>query len=211
MKTDIESNRGPVSCYLGNVFNEHALNQILNTLATLNDWLPHVNTRAYAGEWDVYPLRCLTCHVDSHPILQAFSHEGEEAANASAWKNLPALQLFPLIQHWLDTVDFPVRSVRFMRLRSGAEILPHRDRGVGLFYGEIRLHIPIATSTEVAFFVEGQSVPMQSGELWYIDADREHYVKNMGKNDRIHLLIDGNANIALQEKICTRKHIKLPL
>jgi hypothetical protein len=35
---------------------------------------------------------------------------------------------------------------------------------------------------------------MNEGECWYIDANFEHSVANRGKQDRIHLVIDGIRN-----------------
>ena len=88
-----------------------------------------------------------------------------------------------------------------MRLQAGAEILPHRDRGLAAEFGEARLHVPVYSPAGVGFFVDGARVPMLEGELWYINADREHWVTNRSTEHRIHLVIDCVVNEGLLHQI----------
>jgi quercetin dioxygenase-like cupin family protein len=46
-------------------------------------------------------------------------------------------------------------------------------------------------------------VPMRAGELWYINADQEHSVQNLGEEDRINLVMDCAANDWLYKAICS--------
>ena len=50
-------------------------------------WLPHVNTGVYQGEWDVLPLRCTASSVKAHPILQAFNIQ-----QADGWAGLTSFK-----------------------------------------------------------------------------------------------------------------------
>lgn len=159
-------------------------------------WVDHVNQKDYRGGWDVLPLRCQRQHLDAHPILQSFA-----IADGEAWENLPLLAHYPTLAAVIAHLQCPVKAARLMRLKAGAEILPHRDAGLGIEYGEARLHMSIQTSREVLFYVNHQLVPMGAGELWYINADQIHEVYNRGAEDRINLVIDCVANEWLCQKI----------
>jgi mannose-6-phosphate isomerase-like protein (cupin superfamily) len=159
-------------------------------------WVDHVNRRDYAGGWDVLPLRCQREYADAHPVLQSFAIESTEA-----WQDLPVLKVCPSINAFLQGVQCPLKAVRLMRLKAGAEIKPHRDRGLSLEHGEARLHLPLQTSNKIHFRVNGHEVPMRAGELWYINADQEHSVQNLGDEDRINLVIDCEANKWLKDAI----------
>lgn len=159
-------------------------------------WVDHVNRRDYQGDWDVLPLRCQREHIDAHPVLQGFA-----ITSGDEWRDLPRLRDCPAINTLLAGLACPLRAVRLMRLKAGAVIKPHRDPGLSLEYGEARLHLPIHYSNDILFKVDHQPVPMQAGELWYINADREHEVRNHGHGDRINLVIDCLANDWLREQI----------
>ena len=164
--------------------------------ATGVSWVDHVNRKDYSGGWDVLPLRCQRVHAEAHPVLQGFA-----IANGEDWQDLPVLITCPAIKAFLQTLKCPLKSVRLMRLKAGAEIKPHRDYGLSLEYGEARLHLSLQTSTKIRFLINGQDVPMREGELWYINADQIHAVQNLDEEDRINLVIDCIANAWLQEQI----------
>lgn len=167
-------------------------------VATLlgRDWVDHVNRNDYAGGWDVLPLRCQREHLDAHPILQGFAiHAGDD------WQDLPVLDTCPALRALLGRLQCPLRSARLMRLKAGAHIRPHRDHGLSLEQGQARLHLPIETSDHIRFLVDGRTVPMRAGELWYFNADQVHEVHNPGEHDRINLVIDCVANAWLVERI----------
>ena len=148
-------------------------------------WTTHPNLRDYSGGWDVLPLRCSVEHQNAHPILQGFAIEG-----GSLWQNLPCLNASRNLLKLLETVQCPLKSVRLMRLAPGAQIKPHRDRELAWEFGEARLHLPLCTDPNVHFVIDGETIPMQAGELWYMNADREHSVTHNGIVERIHLVID---------------------
>ena len=163
---------------------------------SLHAWVDHVNKNDYAGGWDVLPLRCQRQHLDAHPILQGF------AITAGAdWANLPVQDHCPEIQKLLGQLHCPIKAVRLMRLKAGAEIKPHHDHGLSIEFGEARLHVPIHTSDAVSFHVDNKKIPMAAGELWYFNADQTHEVYNRGSEDRINLVIDCVANDWLCQKI----------
>lgn len=165
-------------------------------LAEQGDWVAHVNQRDYSGGWDVLPLRCQRRHIHAYPVLQGFAIE-----EGSDWRDLPLMGSCPAITRFVNDLYCPLKAVRLMRLRPQAHIKPHRDSGLSIECGEARLHLPIQMSGDVSFTCNHRTVPMQEGELWYIDADREHAVYNHGIEDRINLVIDCAANEWLLEKI----------
>lgn len=161
-----------------------------------NPWMDHVNKNDYQGGWDVLPLRCQRQHLNAHPILQGFA-----IADGDDWENLPVLAQCPAIISIFNQLQCPIKAARLMRLKSGAEIKPHRDNELSIEFGEARLHVPIHTSDWVSFIVDNKTIPMRAGELWYFNADQVHEVYNRGSEDRINLVIDCVANEWLCEQI----------
>lgn len=159
-------------------------------------WLAHVNQRDYHGSWDVLVLRCAREYQTAHPILQAFS-----IAQADAWQDLAHFSACPAMLALVHSLKCPIKSVRLMRLHAGAHILPHRDLGLCVEHGEARLHLPLQTHDKLAFYVNNQQVPMQVGELWYINADQTHWVENKGNEARINLVIDCEVNNWLRDLV----------
>lgn len=166
---------------------------LLASIEALADgWLSHVNQACYDGQWDVYPLRGLAKYQDQSPILQAFALE--ESEHADDYGDYPSLAACPELIAFLAQLNCPILSVRFMRLRPGATIAPHRDHGLCVSQGQARLHLCLQTDPDVEFIVAGESVHMAEGELWYLNADEEHAVYHRGKVDRIHVVVDCVAN-----------------
>lgn len=160
------------------------------------DWIAHVNQRDYRGGWDALPLRCQSKHLDAHPVLQSFAVEhGED------WEYLPIMQGCPTILGFLNSLPCNLKAVRLMRLKAGAEIRAHRDAGLGLTHGEVRLHLPLHINKDVDFFCKERRVPMRAGELWYFNADKTHSVHNRSDEDRISLVMDCSANAWLRASI----------
>ena len=75
-------------------------------------------------------------------------------------------------------------------LEPGGRIKEHRDISGGTAANVIRLHIPIITHPDVAFYVDGQRVTMAAGEVWHLDTTYRHRVANESDVNRIHLIID---------------------
>lgn len=157
-----------------------------------SDWIAHVNQANYSGDWQVYPLRGLAKYQCSSPILQGFALE--ESTLADDFSDYASMAKFPEIMDFLRQLACPILSARLMRLRPGAVINLHRDRGICIAEGQARLHLSLQTDPSVEFVVAGESIQMAEGELWYLNADLEHAVYHRGQRDRIHLVIDCVAN-----------------
>ncbi|MCD2421799.1 aspartyl/asparaginyl beta-hydroxylase domain-containing protein [Niabella pedocola] len=152
-------------------------------------WQAHFNTLHYQGEWTVLPLR--TPGGKDHIVPDLMGEQG--------YADTVHMQYFPSVGSLLRSLDCPVRSVRFLNLKAGAYIKPHRDHELAFEMGEARLHFPILTNPDVAFFVEDTRLNMQPGECWYINANLTHQVSNKGTTDRVHLVVDCLVNDWLRE------------
>ena len=163
-----------------------------------SEWISHVNTNDFEGNWQVLPLRGLASNRDAHPILQAMQISAdtpEEYINYSVIKHIPGAALL------LQQLHCGVLSVRLMSLEAGAEIKEHRDHGLCFSAGQVRLHLCLTSNDKVQFTVGGKTVPIKEGELWYINADEPHAVINNSDTSRIHLVIDCLSNDWLQIQI----------
>jgi len=152
-------------------------------------WQSHFNTLQYRGGWTVLPLRTPGGADCTIPDLMS------ERAYADT-KHMPH---FPSARELVQSLKCPVQSVRFLNLKAGAKIKPHRDHELAFEKGEARLHFPVVTNPQVEFYVEETRVEMQLGACWYINANLMHWVSNMGTTDRIHLVVDCLVNDWLRD------------
>jgi hypothetical protein len=144
------------------------------------EWLTHFNTNYFEGDWTGVALRAVpgnarTLHAD--PTAQSFV-------------DTAVMLRCPHLAAAVKMLQCPLKSVRLLKLTAGSSIREHRDDDLGWEAGEIRLHVPIVTSPEVEFFLNGQRVVMHEGECWYLDLSRPHRVENRSQIDRVHLVID---------------------
>jgi quercetin dioxygenase-like cupin family protein len=158
-------------------------------LARIRDeqWTPHFNRGDYEGEWSGVALRGPA--GAGHPILALTAHPGTKQ-----WADTPLLERCTYFRHVLARFQCPLQSVRLLRLAPGAVIREHRDPELGLEDGEARLHVPIATSPEVEFLLDGVRIPLRAGETWYLDVRRPHAVTNRSGEHRVHLVADCAVN-----------------
>jgi hypothetical protein len=75
------------------------------------------------------------------------------------------------------------------KLGPGSKVSPHTD--LGEFLESIhRVHIPVVTNENSFYFVGDERVQMKVGEMYEIDNQRVHWVKNDGDTDRVHVIIN---------------------
>lgn len=154
------------------------------------EWVSHFNQEYFDGEWSGIALRS----IGGNP-KQIYPDPHAEGTVA----NTPMLERCPNIRRVLESFGCPVKSARLLKLSPGSCIREHRDYELGFAEGEIRLHIPVATEANVAFFLAGKPVKMNEGECWYLDFSLPHRVEHRGVADRIHLVIDCVVNDWLLE------------
>jgi quercetin dioxygenase-like cupin family protein len=150
-------------------------------------WISHFNERDYTGQWTIAPLRGPA--GETHPIRMAYSDP-----TATEWADTSLLESCPALRHVLAWFECPIKSARLMRLAAGAEILEHTDHELGLEDGEVRLHVPIETSPDVEFWLNGRRVEMRCGEVWYLNVNLPHRVANRSSSGRTHFVIDCEVN-----------------
>src|SRR5690606_4995050 len=107
-------------------------------------WNPHFNTARYQGEWTVLPLRAPGGKDGAIPDLI-----GEDG-----YADTIHMQHLPSVGALIRSLAGPIQSVRFLNLKAGADIKPHRDNELAFEKGEARLHFPIVTNPPVEFYVE---------------------------------------------------------
>jgi hypothetical protein len=144
-------------------------------------WVPHFNPRDHEGEWSGVALRS----TDG-----AASRLQPGSPTRDGFQDTPLLEGLPALREVLATFQCPVGAARLLKLAPGARILEHTDYNLGFDDGEVRLHVPITTHPNVAFFLAGQRVALQPGECWYFDFNLPHRVDNPTGTDRVHLVVD---------------------
>ena len=165
-------------------FDPEKLKADLQKVLTHN-WTAHYNSAAYSGSWTSIAL--LAAGGKSSNI-NALPTEGEAVLETEVMENCD------YFREVLNSFDCTKTTARLLRLNAGAVINPHRDYCLGYEDGVFRIHIPVVTNPDVEFILAGERISMEEGSCWYIDANEEHSVANKGKEDRIHLVIDGNRN-----------------
>ncbi|HEX6292354.1 MAG TPA: aspartyl/asparaginyl beta-hydroxylase domain-containing protein, partial [Herpetosiphonaceae bacterium] len=150
-----------------------------------DDWVPHFNTSYYEGDWSGAALRSVGGVARQlYPDPTAV----EDFADTSI------LARCPYMQEVLATFECHLQSVRLLRLAARSSIREHKDFRLGFEDGEVRLHVPVYTNPDVAFFLDGERLDMREGECWYLNLNLRHRVENQSATDRVHLVIDCTVN-----------------
>ncbi|WP_071322728.1 aspartyl/asparaginyl beta-hydroxylase domain-containing protein [Janthinobacterium sp. 1_2014MBL_MicDiv] len=143
------------------------------------EWISHFNTDAYDKGWSCVPLH--SAGGEAHHIMPI---------DGVAYAATPQLARCPYLQDVLGSFACDISAARLMALAPGAAIHAHRDTKTALQDGLTRIHIPIHTSPQVLFSIDGESVHFTAGHAWYMDASCLHAVHNGSATPRIHLVID---------------------
>lgn len=157
-------------------------------------WTDHFVRQNYEGQWDVLPLRHQA--GATHPIMQAYT-----PPDATDFVDAAILDRTPYFRSVLAAIPCSLKAVRLMRLTPGSKIREHADHDLAADWGQARLHIPITTNPGVTFLLNRVAVAMVPGEAWYLRLSDPHAVTNDGDTDRVHLVIDCEANDWLIEQI----------
>ncbi len=160
--------------------------------ARMQEEIHALNLRDFVA-YNVFPLRSPAHLVD--PSL-APPPPADDYADGSwtPWLDTPELRASRYLASVVDTFrpHSRVTLVRLLRLAPGGIIDEHTDPTLGLHIEKsvIRLTIPIQTNDAVAFFLNGNPVPMKLGECWYLRLTDPHRVINPGSTERINMTID---------------------
>ena len=176
-------------------FDAAALQRDLDAISA-DTWIPHFNQDGYEGQWSAVPLRGPADAV--HPIQSIAPHPG-----VTEWSDTDFLENCPYIREALTHFQCPLLSTRLLNLAPGSVIREHTDHSLSIEDSELRLHVPIQTSPEVEFVLNGNSLHLGAGESWYLNVNLPHSVANRSARARIHLVVDCEVNEWLRNLICS--------
>lgn len=166
--------------YLQLPFTFSAANMRAEVDAITAGWKLHYNERDYAGDWSAVPLRSVGGRMDN-VVAHGQEMKFEETA---------LMAQCPYMRQLIEAFECPLMAVRLLRLGAGSEIKEHKDAELNYEQGEVRIHIPVQTHEDVAFFLDGERLAMREGECWYTNVNLPHGVRNDSPVDRIHLVLD---------------------
>jgi hypothetical protein len=151
------------------------------------DWIQHFVKQNFEGDWSIIPLRGKA--GATHPVMMIYSDP-----TCREFADTPMLSACAYFREVLDAFAAPLRAVRLMRLTPGSVIKEHTDLDLSLEDGTVRLHVPIVTNADVAFYLNGTRVVLDAGSCWYLRLSDPHSVVNGGATDRVHMVIDAQVN-----------------
>ena len=157
------------------------------TRVEADEWISHFNTGNYSGDWSGVALRGPA--GATHPIQSLFATPGTKD-----WEDAELLQSCDYFRQVLSRFECPLQSVRLLRLGPGAMIKKHVDHSLSLEDGEVRLHIPVRTSPDVEFYLDGARLGLEVGQTWYLNVNLPHRVTNGGTEYRVHMVLDCEVN-----------------
>jgi len=171
-------------------------------LARINsaDWQAHFNNSIYRGDWSGVALRAAP---GGHMALYS-----DPAADT--WADTALLEQCPAFKEVLESFACPLTSVRLLRLGPGAIIEEHRDPMLGVDYGEVRIHVVIATNPNVECRLQGRPYHWAAGECWYADFSCTHSFLNRGDTERVHMVLDCKVNDWLRGVLTQLGEASLP-
>ncbi len=146
-----------------------------------SDWSPHFNIHNYHGDWSVIPLRAVA--GSNTPI---FPDPNDEMG----YVETAFMARCTFVPEILESFKCELQTVRFLKLGPGSEIRRHRDYELGPEDGFIRVHIPAMTNDKVTFTLDDRPLFLAAGEVWFLNVNKYHSVKNEGTTERVHLVID---------------------
>ena len=179
-------------------FDVHRMQQECDQFASA-DWIDHANTGAYDTGWSCLALRA----PDGNP-RHIMPRDG------LAYRATAHLARCPYLRHVLSGFACEVGAARLMALAAGAVIREHTDPGTALADGVTRIHIPIRTSAQVLFHIDGRAVHFTAGHAWYMDASCRHAVANHGTAARVHMVLDCITNDWLRTLFATAGFVPRP-
>ena len=156
------------------------------------EWTPHYNERDYGGDWRGVALR---------------SHSGKSSdlitkpPGSSEFVDTPLLERCPYFQTVLSMFNCPLKSVRLLSLAPQSFIREHSDHALDFEDGEVRIHVPVQTSSDIEFYLNGARLLLEEGHTYYLNVNLPHRVNNRSHEERIHLVIDAEVNEWLRAAI----------
>ncbi|MFI8222145.1 aspartyl/asparaginyl beta-hydroxylase domain-containing protein [Pseudomonas sp. NPDC085632] len=164
---------------------------LLQALAAIADdaWRSHFNAGYFSGDWSGVAL------ISAVDALTELSPGRGEPVQRGPWLRDERWQ------QGLQPLSLDIVSARLLRLGPGGRIHEHRDYDLDGPQADRRLHIPLLSPPNVDFCLDGQRMPMQAGECWFLDLARPHRVDNRDTSSRVHLVLDCRPGAWLEQMI----------
>lgn len=166
------------------------------------EWADHYSHYNVAHTWKAITLKGYGGLADfiakPSEMSKKWKEENPEKLNWTI-QDTPIRKNFPEAEPLIDLVPGVKHRVRLMLLKAGSELLRHSDitdPDAGTADGKLlRIHIPLVTNPECfvnQWRLDGtlKSENLKVGEAWYLDTRKPHAVRNGGKSDRVHLVMD---------------------
>lgn len=157
-------------------------------------WRVHFNTGYHDGGWSGVVLQ-------SAGGNETTLHVAKTGPSGDAVQPTALSSSCPAIMRAITRFQCEVKAARLLRLAAGSTIREHNDADLVWGEGEARLHIPLLTHPDVAFYVADQRVQMLAGECWYLNLSLPHRVHNRSAQERVHLVIDCGVNDWLTDQV----------
>ena len=157
-----------------------------NSISFINPELINHKTFSLSDKtfgWEALPLHTIN---GQHNIDSATPKDVKLFNN---FKPNKILEKCKYIKEILDNLNTEIYLVRIMKLRSGGFIAPHIDKLINKDY-IIRCQLPIITNNKIDFIINGKKHNLIAGNLYFLNVEKEHYVKNNSNQDRYTLIID---------------------
>lgn len=156
--------------------------------------LPYAfDDRRLAAEAASLPAAAWMAHpsgMQGNTAVALVSRDGADNDDfEGAMRPTPHLRSCPYVLQAMASFGEVLGRSRLMKLAPGCEVATHVDFNYH-WYTRVRIHIPVVTEPDVAFFCADERVHMRAGECWIFNSWRRHRVVNGGQHDRIHLVID---------------------
>jgi len=149
-----------------------------------------------ADAWHEHELRQRTfeVHHDTHSIVLIFCDTrwpDPVITREPGWARLAEVAQ-PLMDSIIAKFYTPggvILRAMAARLEVGGTIKPHVDAHES-FVQAHRIHIPLTSSAQVRFTIDGRPCPMSPGRAYEINNQKMHSVMNRGKLPRISFIFD---------------------
>lgn len=181
--------------------------QLIKALEELDvEYTDHYSNYNKKNSWGALSLRGYTDDPAfiTKPIEMSKKWQLEHVNEEFSMQDTKLRTAFPQVEELLELLPGSLHRVRLMKLTpNGGELERHTDQvdpDIGVKNGKImRFHFPLITNDDVVFTMWGvdgepKSVNMKVGECWYLDIRKPHQAINNGDTDRVHLVVDVEAN-----------------
>ena len=190
------------------------IRSLIEAVKLLNDeYTDHYSNYNKKNSWGALSLRGYTNDPAfiTKPVEMSKKWQLEHIDEPFMMQDTALRKRLPEVEEFLKMLPGKLHRIRLMRLvPNGGELERHTDQvdpDSGVQNGKVmRFHFPLITNDDVRFTMWGvdgkpKTANMKVGECWYLDTRKPHQAINNGDSDRIHLVVDVEANDEVRELI----------